>query len=440
MRPTSFPVLVGLLHCCAAYQVATTQLAATQSLLRRQRECSTLCMCSADPINAFHNWLSEHGVELGTARAAKLPSWGTCLVAGADGVESGDTLLSIPSSLHLSPATVKDTPLGAALSQVIPADDDSAMLALGLLQEMGRGEASAWWPYLEILPKVDDMSGLPLLWPDAERSKVLAGSHLDECVGSAKAGLLAQWAQIEQVLPSVDGNECPPEVFNAAGYLWAHAIVLTRALPFGETLSLIPFLDLANHIAGSPNTCSIGVAGKGTAVMDKLQLESLGGEGAAVLTAGQSVAEGEQIFIDYGESGWRSSWEMLYTYGFVPGSEPQDFMAAGGRPVFFEGISPTDPLMPQKQALLVALGADESAGEGVWVDLQVNGAQSAAMAPLLRLKHLAEGAESMDEAGRAMVTNLAAWQADPTLLWTSLQKPVGAAIEAKVAHQVRGVG
>ena len=30
-------------------------------------------------------------------------------------------------------------------------------------------------------------------------------------------------------------------------YLWAHAIVLSRALPFGEELHLIPLLDLANH-------------------------------------------------------------------------------------------------------------------------------------------------------------------------------------------------
>ena len=37
------------------------------------------------------------------------------------------------------------------------------------------------------------------------------------------------------------------------GYLWAHAIVLSRALPFGEELSLIPLLDLANHEAGAPN-------------------------------------------------------------------------------------------------------------------------------------------------------------------------------------------
>ena len=35
---------------------------------------------------------------------------------------------------------------------------------------------------------------------------------------------------------------------------------------------------------------------------------------------GSAHAAGEQVFIDYaGEGNWRSSWEMLYTYGFVPG-------------------------------------------------------------------------------------------------------------------------
>ena len=39
---------------------------------------------------------------------------------------------------------------------------------------------------------------------------------------------------------------------------------------------------------------------------------------------GSAHAAGEQVFIDYaGEGSWRSSWEMLYTYGFVPGAAPQ---------------------------------------------------------------------------------------------------------------------
>ena len=75
-------------------------------------------------------------------------------------------------------------------------------------------------------------------------------------------------------------------------------------------------------------------------LVDKDQLESLGmgEEATAVLTCGADLAPGEQAFIDYGEAGWRSSWEMLYTYGFVPGSSPEEWMSTGGRPMFFDGV------------------------------------------------------------------------------------------------------
>ena len=138
--------------------------------------------------------------------------------------------------------------------------------------------------------------------------------------------------------------------------LYAHAIVLTRALPFGDELSLIPFLDLANHANGAKNSCSIGVATKPDAaeddseaagatikpVVDQSQLDALGAgeEVTAVLTAGTSLKPGEQTFIDYGEAGWRSSWEMLYTYGFVPGASPaRPTMIEGGTIIRTRGIA-----------------------------------------------------------------------------------------------------
>ena len=43
----------------------------------------------------------------------------------------------------------------------------------------------------------------------------------------------------------------------------------------------------------------------GGAVSEAWQVE--GKEAAAVLTAGAAAAAGEQVFIDYGEAGWRSS-------------------------------------------------------------------------------------------------------------------------------------
>lgn len=95
---------------------------------------------------------------------------------------------------------------------------------------------------------------IPLLWSEEERSRLLRGSHLGSMVESILSELTQQWSAIEQSALLKQPEAFPKETFTFEGYLWAHAIVLTRALPFGDSLSLIPFLDLANHESGAKNT------------------------------------------------------------------------------------------------------------------------------------------------------------------------------------------
>jgi len=394
-------------------------------------------------------WLESKGVDTSVVEGRRLPGFGLSLVAGEAGCKAGATLMAVPVSLHISPAKVKESPIGRAIDGVIPADDDSAQLALGLLAEFARGEAGDFWPYLDILPSADEMVGQPLLWSGDELAKHFKGSHLEGTIGQVKAGLLEQWEAIETRVVPKEPSLFPPQIFNAAGYLYAHAIVLTRALPFGDDLHLIPFLDLANHEKGAVNTCSIGVAASAgakatpddadqvapafTAVTSSDQLGSLGvGEDVtAVLTAGAPLEPGAQTFIDYGEAGWRSSWEMLYTYGFVPGASPEEWMTTGGRPLFFDGVEPSDPLREQKRAVLVTLGTEEEALEGTWLDLQPRAEQAVLMAPLLRLACLAD-----DGTEPEMVQDLASWKADPRELWNRMQTPLSDETEAKVAQIV----
>jgi hypothetical protein len=189
------------------------------------------------------------------------------------------------------------------------------------------------------------------------------------------------------------------------------------------------------------NTCSIGVlapegktSGGVQLVVDPLQLE--GKEGAAVLTATEELAAGAQVFIDYGEAGWRSSWEMLYTYGFVPGQTSAEWAASGGRPMYFEGISESDGLYQQKRAVFDALagGEDESCWAGMWVDLQPDPTTCLAMAPLLRLAELP--AEDGSSELSSVVESLRKWEAGPLETWQRLQRPLDVAIEARVATRI----
>ena len=285
--------------------------------LHMQRPRAVAPVCVAAPPQAtipesLHQWLESKGVSTSKVHGQQLPGFGLSLVAGKHGVSAGDTLLTVPASMHMTPTSVAETPVGKAVEGIL--DDDSALLALGLLQEGARGpEESKCWPYWELLPTSEDML-VPLLWSDEERSRLLAGSHLEDVVISLLTELRSQWSLLESSVFPKQPELFPPEVFRFEGYLWAHAVVLTRALPFGDSLSLIPFLDLANHVAGATNMCSIAMCKKDggvQAVSEAWQLEELGGEAAAVITASADLAPGEQVFIDYGEAGWRSSWEML---------------------------------------------------------------------------------------------------------------------------------
>lgn len=431
---------------------------------------------SADTLTAFDEWLEERDL-LATAKvsAARVEGFGVCLTA-KEALLPGDAVLAVPRRLHITAKRAEGTELGEAL-ETLKITDESVVLAMVLLEQMALGKDSEWARYLELLPSADELA-LPLLWPDAERAVLLEGSHLLGCVDALLADLRQQWAVIEAGLVQPNPEHFPALVYRFEGFAWATAIVLSRALPFADSLALIPFLDLANHNSGSINACSIRVSGDatdgGAAQSEEWELDDLSGESAAVLTMGSAHAAGEQVFIDYaGEGNWRSSWEMLYTYGFVPGLLPQEWLEAGGRPLLLDGVQRDDPLHEQKVAALVALGAEEGGAYEMWIDVKADPKEVPdAMAPLLRLAHL--GRESVGEAAAAeggeaaageaaageaatselvdaawselvgaaspseLVGKMAKWQAPPDEVWRAVQQRLSAANERAVASQLVG--
>ncbi|CAL1128102.1 unnamed protein product [Cladocopium goreaui] len=116
---------------------------------------------------------------------------------------------------------------------------------------------------------------------------------------------------------------------------------------------------------------------------------------------------------------------MVHTYGFVPNNLP----AYAGRPLFFEGVQPDDPLSRQKQALFEALGADPAVLEGFWHELRPVGSQCRSMAPKLRLAQLSKEDGPLAEA-------LGAWKAEPKTTYQALQQPISAENEEKVKQQI----
>lgn len=183
-------------------------------------------------------------------------------------IAPGELLLSVPRALILSDDAAKETlaPVfrDAALADALQHGPNAhvARLALTLLVELQRGNASAWAPYLHTLPR--RLSMPIMLGPDDMRMarRELAGSSylrsLDGLDGFGQQ--LDTWLKTACAAhPSI----LPPEVFTLARLRWAMSIVRSRALTAslapsaagangGRTMVMVPLLDLINHEFVSP--------------------------------------------------------------------------------------------------------------------------------------------------------------------------------------------
>ena len=374
-------------------------------------------------------WTRESGIIAdGASIQSGVPGCGRGLVATRD-IEAGEPLISIPQQMVLCPsaylnAIAQSGPIGAQLSAGLAPllqtpDGQSTLLALALLHEVSLGDASRWAPYVANLPPDPD---IPLLW-DADRlHTVLKGSHLVQRATDLRADLLAEFASLEEQAFANERALYPPEVFTGERYLWAHAIVLSRALPIQEESSLLPLIDLANHDGASVSVLTFAAS-----------------TGAVALIAGEPISRGAQVCIDYTRGEPKPTWELFFSHGFVPepppavdgsegGAASQWWRSAGGRPMQLAVLRPSDPLREQKKAVLVALGADDDVDTGVEISLLPG--KPTLGAPVLRLAHL--DAISNPE----LAAEIAGWQAKPAELWERLQRPVGAGVEQRVAQQL----
>jgi hypothetical protein len=91
------------------------------------------------------------------------------------------------------------------------------------------------------------------------------------------------------------------------------------------------------------------------------------------------------VFIEYGRGATKSSWEHLFSHGFVPEARGTadalkdaledgtadavaHWQSAGGRPMQVQVLRADDPLLEQKKAMLISLGADDDVESGVEVE------------------------------------------------------------------------
>ena len=67
-----------------------------------------------------------------------------------------------------------------------------------------QGAASAWAPFLEVLPERVDT---PLVWDDAQRELLLRGSPVAEASATRAASIRAEWGDISAAAPDLPPGE-----------------------------------------------------------------------------------------------------------------------------------------------------------------------------------------------------------------------------------------
>jgi len=199
--------------------------------------------------------------------------------------------------------------------------DDRALVWILLLHERARGVRSRWHGYIKSLPGDELVRSLPLHWTQVQLAW-LSGTPLHEQARSSRDALQGFYDHVVVgCLRTHWPAAFPAEVFSWEALCWAHAIFWSRALTVEldglREECLVPAIDLCNHRPGSAHELSVrrmatlpAVDGGGDRVAPAVSKRGL----FYVLTAGRSIAEGDEVRINYGAKG---NGELLRAHGFV---------------------------------------------------------------------------------------------------------------------------
>uniref|UniRef100_A0A7S2A866 SET domain-containing protein n=1 Tax=Trieres chinensis TaxID=1514140 RepID=A0A7S2A866_TRICV len=253
-----------------------------------------------------------------------------------DDVRSGDVALSVPYDDALQfTAKGSSVTFGGILPEGYDGwTGDAGLIAMSVLNELARtaaaddggGDGGAGVPlpkrkppvqnlieaWIKSLPTPSEMSSShPLLWSEDDQEILQSSSTrkvyrtLDDVEEDAAWLTERVWDLDRTKFPDTvtleNGDE--RDCFNADGYLWAVAIVTSRAVFVDGALRLIPVLDMANHD-------DIGTVEVGGGTMG-----AFGTTKGAEIRTGRKYSKGQEVTVSYGP---KSAAEYLLEHGFVP--------------------------------------------------------------------------------------------------------------------------
>ncbi|KAG5192774.1 hypothetical protein JKP88DRAFT_144826, partial [Tribonema minus] len=250
----------------------------------------------------FLQWLRENGA---TWDKLEWPSYATAsgsrgAIATAD-IAPGEPFLCVPERCMLTPPQAQRLP---CVGPVFAAEAEGllrgdAALALYVMHELLRGDASFYAPYLAVLPAPHTAED----W-DATAVAVLQDERLAASADARSRQLTRAWERTMSALAASYPGMFPRETYTLA--LWRRAWGVIRARAFGRRLpwsALVPLADCLNH-GNVPTKYDFDAGGNGV-----FRLWPSGGGSASV-----AVPRGCEALNSYGR---RSNAHLLLEYGFA---------------------------------------------------------------------------------------------------------------------------
>uniref|UniRef100_A0A0G4ICM2 SET domain-containing protein n=1 Tax=Chromera velia CCMP2878 TaxID=1169474 RepID=A0A0G4ICM2_9ALVE len=335
------------------------------------------------------SWLKQNGVYLEDASDWGLAPHSCVLVSeiqddnagesagrglvAARQVIKGTELFSIPLQLCIT----KTRAMEIFGKDVIDFEmSDHVAVALLLIHEKAKGQDSFWYPYLSVLPPIDEINPT-FVWPE-EDLQLLEASEALVATRAIQRKLERSYLELTQTLFKDRPDLFPLDVFTFEAYLWAMVQVTSRCVSLlptrsedrsrdpnlppgneeyeGRIIGMVPYADLLNH---SPFSVAFMKCSPPSAFIKRFRGEGVGsfftytGDDVKVVTD-RAYRATEQFYISYGA---KPNHELLVQYGFSLERNPHNavplrFQMLPDLPMYKEKIeflkaNDLDPDLPQ---------------------------------------------------------------------------------------------
>ena len=248
-------------------------------------------------------------------------------------------LAEIPKSIALTPDTLSVSAIGEMIAHIRSKAKltDTTAMAMFVLHEKLLGEQSFWHPYMKVrwrysggrlllvtLPRARQVLprevGLPIEWGDTALKSlhtydVPFYQHLESSYTKYVHQLFHALKSVTFDTP--EGRRLWPAeaVELKRGFHWAYAMVLSRGYGL-ESVSLLPLLDMANHMPAAAGFLATGQSLDGKLLDVSKGAVKGGAYDAFQLKANFALPDGEELITSY-DNTTKCHLDMLAMYGFT---------------------------------------------------------------------------------------------------------------------------